>query len=160
MCLSIPANIVEIEGDNAKVSVGGAISNANVMMIDNVKIGDYILVHAGFALEKIDEEESLEDSLVTPVEPTKEKKSLGKKEEEILIQALGEDMAARVMEEALISVTKLEDTNRFEVTVDRNESPSTLFYYNDDEILMDGSIEKSSKLYKILKKLPKKFKLS
>tara|TARA_R110002020_G_scaffold7065_6_gene29859 strand:+ start:9872 stop:13582 length:3711 start_codon:yes stop_codon:yes gene_type:complete len=98
-----------------------------------------------------EDEESIEDSLVTPVEPSKSKKGLGKKEEEILIQALGEDMAARVMEEALISVTKLEDTNRFEVTVDRNESPSTLFYYDDDDILMDGSIEKTSKLSKILK---------
>lgn len=98
-----------------------------------------------------EDEESIEDSLVTPVAPTKSKKSLGKKEEEILVQALGKDMAARVMEEALISVTKLDDTNRFEVTVDRNESPSTLFYYDEDDILMDGSIEKTSKLSKILK---------
>ena len=55
-----------------------------------------------------EDEESIEDSLVTPVEPSKSKKGLGKKEEEILIQALGKDMAARVMEEALISVTKLD----------------------------------------------------
>ena len=98
-----------------------------------------------------EDEESIEDSLVTPVAPSKTKKSLGKKEEDILVQALGKDTAARVMEDALFSVTKLDDTNRFEVTVDRNESPSTLFYYDEDDILMDGSIEKTSKLSKILK---------
>ena len=96
------------------------------------------------------DEESIEDSLVTPVAPTKTKK-MGKKEEEILIQALGSDAAARVMAEALVSVTKLEDTNRFEVTVDRNESPRTLFYYDEDEIISDGSIEKTSTLHSMLR---------
>jgi len=98
-----------------------------------------------------EDEESIEDSLVTPVAPSKTKKGLSKKEEAILIQALGKDTAARVMEEALISVTKLEDTNRFEVTVDRNESPRTLFYYDEDDIISDGSIEKTSTIHSLLR---------
>tara|TARA_R110002051_G_scaffold132571_4_gene206178 strand:+ start:2145 stop:5858 length:3714 start_codon:yes stop_codon:yes gene_type:complete len=102
-------------------------------------------------ITKKEDEESIEESLVTPVASKTAKKGMTAKEEEILVQALGKDTAARVMEEALVSVKKLKDTNRFEVTVDRNESPSTLFYYDEDDILMDGSIEMTSKLSKILK---------
>ena len=93
--------------------------------------------------------DSLEDGLVTPVVPSK--KGMNKKEEEVLIQALGEDMAKRVMDEALVSVKRMDDANRFEVTVDRNKTPHTLFYYDDDDIIMDGSLEKTSKIGKILK---------
>ena len=84
---------------------------------------------------------SLEDGLITPVTPSK--KGMNKKEEEVLIQALGEDMAKRVMDEALVSVKKMDDTNRFEVTVDRNKTPHTLFYYDEDDIIMDGLFEKT-----------------
>ena len=60
MCLSIPGKIIEINGDTAEVSVGGTIVKVGVQMIDNVKEGDFVLVHAGFALQKIDEKEALE----------------------------------------------------------------------------------------------------
>jgi len=60
MCLSIPGKIVKITGEIAEVSVGGTIVNVGLQMIDNVKLGDYVLVHAGFALQKIDEKEALE----------------------------------------------------------------------------------------------------
>jgi hydrogenase expression/formation protein HypC len=60
MCLSIPGKVIEIEGDNAKVSVGGTTVSAGLQMLDDVKVGDYILVHSGFALEKISEEEATE----------------------------------------------------------------------------------------------------
>ena len=96
-----------------------------------------------------DTEDSIGESLVTPVKEPK-KTGLTKKHEEILIQALGEDTAKRVMEESLVSVAKLDNTNRFEVTVDRQERPRTLFYFDGDDILMDGPIEKTSKLSKIL----------
>jgi hydrogenase expression/formation protein HypC len=59
MCLSIPAKIVSIDGRTAEVSAGGAIFKAGLQMIENAKIGDYVLLHAGFAIQKIDEMEAL-----------------------------------------------------------------------------------------------------
>lgn len=60
MCLSIPAKVVNIDGNMAEVSVGGAIFKAGLQMVENVGIGDYILLHTGFAIQKISEEEALE----------------------------------------------------------------------------------------------------
>ena len=60
MCLSIPAKVEKIEGDMAIVSVGGTKYNASLQMVDDVNIGDYILLHAGFAIQKINNEEALE----------------------------------------------------------------------------------------------------
>lgn len=60
MCLSVPAQVMKIDGENAEVSVGGTIMNANLSMVDDVDVGDYILLHTGFALQKIDEEEAIE----------------------------------------------------------------------------------------------------
>ncbi len=60
MCLSIPARIVSIDGDMAEVSAGGTIFKAGLQMIRDVKPGDYILLHAGFAIQKISEEEAEE----------------------------------------------------------------------------------------------------
>jgi len=52
--------VVRMEGQIADVSVGGAIFRAGLQMVDNVKVGDYILLHAGFAIQKISETEALE----------------------------------------------------------------------------------------------------
>ena len=60
MCLSLPAQIIKIEGQMAEVSLGGAIFQAGLHMVENVKVGDYILLHAGFAIQKISENEALE----------------------------------------------------------------------------------------------------
>jgi hydrogenase expression/formation protein HypC len=60
MCLSVPARIVSIEGSMAEVSAGGSIFKAGLQMVDNVNAGDYILLHAGFAIQKISEEEAAE----------------------------------------------------------------------------------------------------
>lgn len=60
MCLSVPARIIKIDGQIADVSIGGALFKAGLHMVENVKPGDYILLHAGFAIQKIDEEEALE----------------------------------------------------------------------------------------------------
>lgn len=60
MCLSIPARIVSINGDMAEVSAGGAIFNAGLHLIENPLPGDYILLHAGFAIQKISEKEAKE----------------------------------------------------------------------------------------------------
>ncbi|WFR58107.1 HypC/HybG/HupF family hydrogenase formation chaperone [Anaerocolumna sp. AGMB13025] len=50
MCVAVPGKIIEISGDIAKVDVLNNICEANVKLVD-AKIGDYILIHAGFALE-------------------------------------------------------------------------------------------------------------
>ncbi|TNF39027.1 MAG: HypC/HybG/HupF family hydrogenase formation chaperone [Bacteroidetes bacterium] len=60
MCLSLPARVLAIEGDMAEVSVGGAVFRAGLQMVEGVKPGDYVLLHAGFAIEKLKEEEALE----------------------------------------------------------------------------------------------------
>lgn len=60
MCLSIPAKVEQIDGEMAVVSVGGTKYNASLQMLDDVKIGDYILLHTGFAIQKLSEEEALE----------------------------------------------------------------------------------------------------
>jgi hydrogenase expression/formation protein HypC len=60
MCLSIPARIERIEGEMADVSIGGTTFRAGLQMVENVRVGDYILLHAGFAIQKINEDEALE----------------------------------------------------------------------------------------------------
>jgi hydrogenase expression/formation protein HypC len=60
MCLSIPAKIISIDGSMARVTAGGAIFNAGLHMIENAEVGDYILLHAGFAIQKISEKEAEE----------------------------------------------------------------------------------------------------
>lgn len=61
MCLAIPALIKEKDGTRAKADIGGAIREISLEIIDRpVEIGDYVLVHAGFAIHKLEEEEALE----------------------------------------------------------------------------------------------------
>jgi len=60
MCLSVPALVVKIEEQMADVSVGGAIFRAGLQMVENISVGDYVLLHAGFAIQKISEEEAIE----------------------------------------------------------------------------------------------------
>jgi hydrogenase expression/formation protein HypC len=63
MCLAIPGKVVEIvdeAGGIAKVEVGGVRRNVNVALLDAVREGDYVLIHVGFALSKVDEHEAAE----------------------------------------------------------------------------------------------------
>ncbi|CAN5630500.1 HypC/HybG/HupF family hydrogenase formation chaperone [soil metagenome] len=67
MCLAIPGKIVEIvdeENSIAKVEVGGVKRNINIGMLgkDEALVGDYVLIHVGFAMSKVDEKEA-EDTL-------------------------------------------------------------------------------------------------
>ncbi len=59
MCLAVPARITEITGNRAKVDMAGVVREASVMMLPSAKVGDYVIIHAGYALEKLDEEEAL-----------------------------------------------------------------------------------------------------
>ncbi|MDI6873686.1 HypC/HybG/HupF family hydrogenase formation chaperone [Candidatus Solincola sp.] len=59
MCLAIPAEVVELqENETALVEIGGVRKVVSLMLLDGVKVGDYVLVHAGFAMEKVDREEA------------------------------------------------------------------------------------------------------
>jgi hydrogenase expression/formation protein HypC len=60
MCLSIPAKVEQMDGEMAVVSVGGTKYNASLQMLDDIKVGDYILLHTGFAIQKLSEEEAAE----------------------------------------------------------------------------------------------------
>lgn len=60
MCLSLPARVLTVDGEMAEVSVGGAVFRAGLQMVEEVAPGDYVLLHAGFAIGKMDEEEALE----------------------------------------------------------------------------------------------------
>ena len=63
MCLAIPGKIIEMvdaENNIAKVDVGGVRRNINTGMLDDTKVGDYVLIHVGFAMSKIDEREAEE----------------------------------------------------------------------------------------------------
>lgn len=60
MCLSIPGKIISIENEIARVSIGGSEVEAGLQLLDDVKVGEYVLVHSGFALQRISEEEAQE----------------------------------------------------------------------------------------------------
>ena len=56
MCLAVPSKIVEIKDLLATVDVDGVRREASLMLLEDVNIGDYVIVHAGFAISKVDEE--------------------------------------------------------------------------------------------------------
>jgi hydrogenase expression/formation protein HypC len=58
MCLAIPARIIELEGDNAVVDAMGNHFKARTTLIPDARLGDLVLVHAGFAIATVDEEEA------------------------------------------------------------------------------------------------------
>jgi hydrogenase expression/formation protein HypC len=60
MCLAIPARIVELEKDNAIVDAMGNRWKAKTTLLPEAKLGDLVLIHAGFAISLIDEEEAKE----------------------------------------------------------------------------------------------------
>jgi hydrogenase expression/formation protein HypC len=60
MCLAIPVKVTKITGTLADVDMGGTKRQADIRFLDNIKPGDYILVHAGFAIEKINAKEARE----------------------------------------------------------------------------------------------------
>lgn len=60
MCLAIPSTIVKIEDEMATIDVDGVKRKASLLLVEDAKVGDYVIVHAGFAIRKIDEEAALE----------------------------------------------------------------------------------------------------
>lgn len=71
MCLAIPSQIVEIAGNRAKVEVSGNAIEADLSLVENAAVGDWVLVHAGFAIEKLEPEDAQETlSLFQEIEAT------------------------------------------------------------------------------------------
>ncbi len=80
MCLAIPTQVVELlENDGAVVELGGVRKEVSLALVDGVAVGDYVIVHVGFALSRLDPEEAaktlalfaemaeaLDPSLLTP----------------------------------------------------------------------------------------------
>ncbi|MFB0546796.1 MAG: HypC/HybG/HupF family hydrogenase formation chaperone [Anaerolineae bacterium] len=58
MCVAVPARVVEIGGQIARLELGGVTREASLMLLPEVKVGDYVIVHAGFAIERLDEKEA------------------------------------------------------------------------------------------------------
>jgi hydrogenase expression/formation protein HypC len=59
MCLAIPVRVVELIGaEQALVDVGGVRKEISLALVDHVAIGDYVILHVGYALQKLDPEEA------------------------------------------------------------------------------------------------------
>ncbi len=58
MCLAIPAKILSVDGDTAVIELGGMRREVSVILLDNVSVGDWVIVHAGFAIERLSEEDA------------------------------------------------------------------------------------------------------
>jgi len=61
MCVGVPMQVVSMDGDDIVAEVDGVRRSASLMMLgDKVKIGDFLIIHAGFAISKLDEAEARE----------------------------------------------------------------------------------------------------
>jgi hydrogenase expression/formation protein HypC len=60
MCLGIPGRVIEIKKNVAKVDVGGLLREISIELCPKVSVGEYVLVHTGFAIQKVDEKEAEE----------------------------------------------------------------------------------------------------
>ena len=69
MCLGIPARIVSINGQFAEAEIGGIKVRIALHLVEDIQVGDYVLIHTGFAIEKISPEEADENiSLLRDIE--------------------------------------------------------------------------------------------
>lgn len=60
MCLGVPGKILEIMGNTARVEVGGFLREISLDLCPDVSPGEYVLIHTGFAIQKVDEEDAKE----------------------------------------------------------------------------------------------------
>lgn len=80
MCIAYPMKIDRVDGAMAEVSVGGIKSSVSIFLIDKPKKGDYVLVHAGIAIEKINKAKS--DEILTLMAELGQKIDEGRQETE------------------------------------------------------------------------------
>jgi hydrogenase expression/formation protein HypC len=60
MCLAVPMKVIEIDGPMAQVEEAGVRRSARVDLVEGIKVGDYVIVHAGIAIERMEPEEAAE----------------------------------------------------------------------------------------------------
>jgi hydrogenase expression/formation protein HypC len=60
MCLAVPVQVIARDGDEAEVEIGGVKRRVSVMLTPEVRVGDYVLLHTGYAISVIDEIEAKE----------------------------------------------------------------------------------------------------
>ena len=60
MCLAVPARLVEVRGEEGVIELGGSRRNVLLTLVSEARVGQYVLVHAGYAIEVIDEAEAHE----------------------------------------------------------------------------------------------------
>jgi hydrogenase expression/formation protein HypC len=58
MCFAVPAKVISIDGVIAQADMMGNMTSADISLLEKVNVGDYIMVHAGFAIQKYDEDEA------------------------------------------------------------------------------------------------------
>lgn len=59
MCLAVPTRVVELlDGDQAEIDLGGTRNRISLALVDDVAVGDYVIVHTGFAIARLDVEEA------------------------------------------------------------------------------------------------------
>ena len=61
MCLAMPGKIVKIDGFVAEVDLAGTIRKTSLQLVPEAHLGDYVLLHAGFAIQVLDEDEAMEN---------------------------------------------------------------------------------------------------
>ncbi len=60
VCLGVPAKVLEVRGEKAIVDFGGVVREAFITLLDDVRVGDYVMIHTGYAIEKLKPEEAEE----------------------------------------------------------------------------------------------------
>jgi hydrogenase expression/formation protein HypC len=60
MCLAVPVKVISIEGSEAEVEIGGVTRRVSIMLTPEAKVGDYVLLHTGYAINVINEAEAQE----------------------------------------------------------------------------------------------------
>jgi hydrogenase expression/formation protein HypC len=60
MCLAIPAKIVKMDGATGTIDVEGTRREVSLLLVEDARIGDYVIVHAGFAIHKVNEAQAME----------------------------------------------------------------------------------------------------
>jgi hydrogenase expression/formation protein HypC len=60
MCIAVPMRVIGIDGAFGRVEVGGVQRDVGLHLLPDIKTGDYVIVHAGFAIQRLDEEKALE----------------------------------------------------------------------------------------------------
>jgi hydrogenase expression/formation protein HypC len=60
MCLAIPMKLIKVNGERGLVEIGNVQREVGLQLMEDAKVGDYLIVHAGFAIQKLDEKDALE----------------------------------------------------------------------------------------------------